>query len=315
LAGSDTAFSITLRRINFRLRRLKYDLLELTAVKFLLVLGKKSGHDNISNTAASIAYYAVLSLFPMMLALLAIFGLFLPSESVQQQLIRFFAQYLPGSVSFLQNNISDIINLRGAFGIVGILGLVWSGSGVFSAVTHAINRAWNIQYQHPFYLKKPREIGMVLGTGVLFLLSLGASAFLSFLLSFLGSLSFPISGALINIGTAIMALIFSLTIFLLIHKLSPAVGISWRYIWPGAVLSTFLFEVAKTVFVLYLNNFNHYDKIYGSIASVIALLVWIYYSAFILLLGAEFSSLLAHYRREGAFKARENTDLVKDLQE
>jgi membrane protein len=302
-----------LRRIIFRLRRFKNNFLDLTAVKFFLVLIREIGYDDISNSAASIAYYAVLSLFPLILGLLAIFGLFLPSEEVQHQLIKFFAQYMPGSVEFLQSNIADVISLRGAFGIVGIIGLVWSGSGVFSAVTHAINKAWDIKYEHPFYLRKPREIGMVFGTGILFLLSLGASAFLSFL----GNLNLPISGTVINVSTGIVAFIFSLLVFLLIHKLSPVVWVSWRHVWPGALLSTFLFEVAKTVFVLYLNHFNHYDKIYGSIASVIALLVWIYYSAFILLLGAEFSSLLFRCKREGEIlnQPSEKRDLVRDLQE
>ena len=79
--------------------------------------------------AAEIAYYAFLSLFPLMLGLIAILGLFLPSATVQQQIINFFAQYLPGSVSILQTSIPGIIELRGAFGIIGIVGLVWSGTG------------------------------------------------------------------------------------------------------------------------------------------------------------------------------------------
>lgn len=272
---------------------------------------RKIGYDDASNMAASIAYYALLSLFPLFLGLLAIFGLFLPSESIQKQLITFFAQYFPGSQNILQDNITDIIRLRGAFGIVGILGLLWSGTGVFSAVTRSINRAWDIRFAHPFYIRKPREIGMVLGAGILVLLSLGASAFLSAL----GNLALPVSGTIANIAAAIIAFVFSLLVFLMLHKFTPIVWVSWRHIWQGAILSTVLFEAAKTFFVFYLNHYNHYDKIYGSIASLIALLVWVYYSAFILLLGAEFNSLLFRLRREGeAFdKPQERVDVIKDL--
>jgi membrane protein len=284
-----------IRRAVFYLRRFKYNLLEYTSVRFTIALFRKMGHDNLSNMAAGISYYAFLSLFPLMLSLLAIFGLFLPSESLQQQLVRLFSQYLPGSTGILQASISDIIRLRGAFGIAGILGLVWSGTGVFSAVINAMNKAWDLKYEHPFYIKKPREIGMLLGAGALFLFSLGASA----ILTFIGSINLPLSGIIINTGTAVAAFVFSLVVFLLIHKFSPIVWVSWRHIWQGAILSTFLFEAAKTLFVLYLNHFNNFDKIYGSIASVIALLVWIYYSAFILLLGAEFNSLLFRLKREG----------------
>ena len=79
----------------------------------------------------------------------------------------------------------------------------------------------------------------------------------------------------------------------------PVVIVSWRFIWPGALLSAVLFEAAKTVFVIYLNHFSSFDRIYGSIASVIVLLVWVYYSAYIFLLGAEFSSMLFRLKREG----------------
>jgi membrane protein len=286
--------SMFLRRMSIRMKRLKHRLLGMNLVKFLHVLIQNIGYDDTSNMAASIAYYTVLSLFPLLLGLLAIFGLFLPSQPVQQQLINLFNQFLPGSSGILEGSITDIIRLRGTFGVVGILGLFWSGTGVFSAVTRAVNKAWDIKYQHPFYLRKPREIGLAIGSGLLLLLSLGASTFLTYL----SNLNLDISGPLINVGTAFIAFVFSLIVFTLIHKFIPISGVRWNRIWPGALLSAILFEIAKTILVFYLNH-NHYDKIYGSIASLIALLVWIYYSAFILLLGAEFNSMLFRWRREG----------------
>jgi membrane protein len=299
-----------IRSCGARVRHFRTNLSELLAVRFFLALIQKIGQDEVFNNAAGIAYYAVLSLFPLLLSLIAILGLFLPSESVQQGLINFFAQYLPGSLNTLQDNIPDIIRFRSAIGIAGIVTLVWSATGVFSASARSINRAWDIQYKHPFYIKKPLEIAMVLGTGILFLFSLGASTFLSFL----GGLSLPISGIIVNVGTAVIAFVFSLIIFLILHKLSLVVSVSWRHIWPGAVLSTLLFEIAKTLFVFYLNHFNHYDKIYGSIASAIVLLVWIYVSAFILLLGAEFSSMLFRLKREGdTFDKSDNVDIMKEF--
>jgi membrane protein len=218
---------------------------------------------------------------------------------------------LPGSKGLLENNIAEIIQFRGAIGAVGIIGLLWSGSGVFSAITHAINKAWDIKYEHPFYIRKPREFLMLFIAGILFLFSLGATT----LLSQIGKLDLPISGAVVNVGTAIIAFLVSLMVFTLTHKFAPLIGISWRNIWPGAILSTVLFEIAKTLFVFYLNNFNRYDIVYGSIASVIILLVWIYFSAFILLLGAEFSSLLYRLKREGesATNPQDKPDLVREL--
>jgi membrane protein len=83
----------------------------------------------------------------------------------------------------------------------------------------------------------------------------------------------------------------------MIYKYMPNTRTYWNYILPGAILAAFLFEVAKQVFIIYLNNFANYQNIYGSLASVIILLVWIYYLALILVIGAEFSSEYTRTRR------------------
>lgn len=292
---SESNFVSLLKRINARQNRIKIQIMGHRKIKFVVALARETGRDDISNMAASISYYAFLSLFPLLLSLLAIFGLFFPSESILEQLINLVGNFLPGSRGILENNISEIVRLSGALGVVGVIGLLWSGSGVFSAISQAINRAWDTRYEHPFYIRKPREFLMLFIAGTLVILSIGATA----LLSQIGKIDLPISGIIVNVGTAILALFFSLVVFTLTHKFTPLNGISWRYVWPGAVLSTILFEAAKTLFVFYLNNFNRYDVIYGSLASVIILLVWIYFSAFILLLGVEFSSMLFRLKREG----------------
>ena len=78
-------------------------------------------------------------------------------------------------------------------------------------------------------------------------------------------------------------------VFLLLYKLIPNTRTYWRDIWPGALLAAVLFEIARALFIFYINNYANYQLIYGSIASIIVLLVWIYYSAFIMILGAEFA--------------------------
>jgi membrane protein len=299
------------RRISGKFLRFRYRLMEYTSIRFLVALVKEIGEDDIATMAAGIAYYAFLSIFPLLMALLAIFGIIMPSEAVQREIIHLISQILPGFAGVLETNVADIIRLRGTFGVIGIIGLVWSGTGVFSAVSNSINKAWDIRYRHPFYINKPREIIMILCVGILLLLSFGASG----VLSLLGNLGLPLSSLLVNIGTAVIAFILSLAIFMLINKSAPISWINWRHVWPGAVLSTALFEIAKTIFVIYLNNYSSYDEVYGSIASVIALLVWVYYSSFILLLGAEFNSMLHRWEREGDVLKREETkdDLVKDI--
>ncbi len=283
------------RRLSGKIRIFRHHLLEYTTMRFTLAILHRLGRDEVSNRAAAISYYALLSLFPLLLGLIAILGLFLPTESVRSEIISFITQYFPGSASFLEENISGIISLRGAFGIVSVLGLFWSASGVFSVISQAVNKAWDIEYHPPFYIKKPREIAMALGTGFLLLLSIGASA----IVSFLGRLNLPLSGALANTATVFIAFIISLIVFMLLYKTVPITWINWRYVWIGALPATFFFEIAKSLFVFYLNNYSNLNRVYGSIASVIALLLWVYLSTFILILGAEFSAMISRLQRRG----------------
>ena len=128
---------------------------------------------------------------------------------------------------------------------------------------------------------------MAFGIGILFLLSLGASAIILILH---GVFDLPVEKLIIvDVGSRLVAFLLMLTVFLLLYKLIPNTKTYWRYIWPGALLAAILFEIARTLFVFYLERFANYQLIYGSIASIIVLLVWIYYSSLIMILGAEFT--------------------------
>ena len=182
----------------------------------------------------------------------------------------------------------SIVKLRGVVGVLSIVVLFWSASAMFSAISLAINRAWDIRrYRRPFFIRKTSELGMALSTGILFLSSVGASAVSSILR---GLSDLPAAKLIVvDIGSRLVAFLMILLVFLLLYKFIPNTKTYWRYVWPGALLAAILFEIARTLFVFYLENFANYQLIYGSIASIIVLLVWIYYSAFIMILGAEFT--------------------------
>ena len=166
---------------------------------------------------------------------------------------------------------------------MSIIGLFWTGSAVFGAISRAVNRAWDVHQDRPFYVAKPRQLAMAAGVGVLFLLSMSTTT----ALQFLGGI---LENAGVNAVTRILPFFFTLAIFLAIYKFIPNTKTFWRYVWPGALLAAVLFEVGKSMFVYYLDNFSNPELVYGSLGSVIALLGWIYISAFILILGAEFAS-------------------------
>lgn len=269
-----------------RFRQVKERLLAIPAVRLLALVAYGLGAHDASHMAAGVAYYGFISIFPLLLGIIALLGIFLKSEAFQESLINFFATYLPGSTDILQQNIESVIRLRGTLGVISVLFLIWSGSTMFGAIRRAVNRAWGIHKSRPFYIAKALDLAMAFSVATLFLLSLGGTT----LLQIVGQADIPFVGnPAINAGALLLALVFSFLIFLLIYKLLPLTRTRWRYTWPGALLATILFEVAKNGFLFYLGRFANYEAVYGSLGSIIVLLLWIYISAFILIFGAEFT--------------------------
>jgi membrane protein len=281
-------------RILSRFERLKNRLLGFGLIKFLWRVMQEMSQDDGTNMAAGIAYYAFLSIFPLLLGIIGLLGLFLPSQAVQDQIFSFVQDNIPGAVEVIENNIRNVIQLRGALGIIGILGLLWTGSGLLSAAGHSINRAWDIPRELPFYIKKARDVGLTIGLSILFFLSLGAGAILSFIP--VGEI--PVVGNyFIQIFLRFVSFSLAFVIFLILFKIMPNTRTYWRHIWPGALFTALLFEIGRVAILYYINNFANFQAVYGVIGSVIALLVWIYYSAIIIILGAEFTAEYSRLRR------------------
>jgi membrane protein len=279
-------FRNRLEHLKARLLPIKGRLLEIPVVRLVVHTIQELGADDATHMAAGVSYYAVLSLFPLILALVAVLGIFLPSETIQEEIFGFFERNLPGTVDVLKENIEQVIQFRGAIGLVGIVLLLWTASAMFGAVSRTINRAWDVHQDRPFHIRKLRDLSMALGISILFFLSLGATS----VYSILRSTDFPVIGTALDVGARLLAFLPSFAIFLILYKFIPNTKTYWRYVWPGALLAAVLFEISKSLFILYLDRFATYELVYGSIGSVIALLFWIYVAAFILILGAEFSA-------------------------
>jgi membrane protein len=277
-------------------------LLPNPAVQLLVRTVRGLGSHDASHMAAGVAYYAILSLFPLLLGMIAVMGWILPSQDVQAELFDFFRQNLPGLVDVLESNIEDVIRVRGALGVMSILLLFWTASAMFGAVGRAINRAFGIRKSRPFYVSKLRDLSMALGVGLLFLLSLAASS----VFTFLGKTDLAAANTAAELGARLLGFLLNFPVLLLMYKFLPNAEVSWRYVWPGAFLAAVLLEIAKTAFIFYMGNIANYESVYGSVGSLIALLVWIYLSAFIIVIGAEFSSQYGDMRQEA------NRDVASD---
>ena len=289
-----------IKRLDRRLAPVKLALIRIPAIRLVVRTVREMSNDDATHMAAGVAYYAILSIFPLTIGLIAILSLILDPETAQAELLDFFHTYLPGITDLLGDNIGPPAGVRGAFGLLGILGLFWTASTLFGAVTRSVNRAWDVHEDRPFYIDKVRNIAMAMGVGLLFLLSVGATAFIQILVGADARVEGGV-GFLENDAVSILArplpFIFTMSIFLMVYKHVPNTPTYWRYIWPGALLAALSFEICKSVFVFYMENFADYSRVYGSLGSVVAFLAWTYISALILIMGAEFSAEYGRMRQ------------------
>lgn len=240
--------------------------------------------DDVTLMAAGIAYYAVLSLFPLTLLLLSIMRLVADSATARARLENFFSAYLPDSVGFVDQISEQGQGVSGLLGVIGFVGLVWSGTAMISALTRSVNRAYGIKTNLPFYKERPQSI--LLGIGVLtaFAFSLFGTAAIDAVAQF----DVPVIGRLVWVQFLAYLLPFGVTVatFTLVYKLLPNTQTEWGNVVPAALLGAALYELAKVLFVLYVNRCASFE-IYGGMALLVVLMVWSYFSAIVVLVGAE----------------------------
>lgn len=267
---------------------------QISKIQFFQLIGRviqELGADDASHMSAGVAYYVVLSLFPLVIGIVAILGLFLSSTTVQDNVISFFQDNIPvidetELARIVQERIDDVVAWRGVLGLISVIALLWAASAMFGAISRAVNRAWNIRVDRPFHIRKIHDMGMAIGTGMCFLLSLGATS----IFTILRDTDLPYVSIATDLGARVVAVLFTLAAFLIIYKFTPNTKTYWRYVWPGALFATISFEIVKTLFILYTTHFANYQSVYGTLYYVVIMLIFIYISAFILIIGAEISS-------------------------
>jgi membrane protein len=263
-------------------------LIKIPFFGFLNEVIEGMGNDGASEVVGAIAYDAILSLFPLLLGVISLLGFFLPSATVQEQLFRFVEMNLPTATDILRLNIDGIIQVRGPLGIFSVVALFLSAGAMFRAISLGVNRAWGVNVRHPFHIRKLREVAMSLSACVFFYVAITTTAVLA---SF-GAGGGIAGGLALNIFES--ALVF--LIFLLVYKTIPATKTYWLHVWPGALFSSAAFELARMFIVIYFNRFSHIETVYGTIGSIIVMLIFARYVAFILVMGAEISSEYSRLR-------------------
>jgi len=282
------------------------DLRDLMRVQTLKATVQEFVRDDALGLAAQLAYYLILAIFPFILFLVAVLDAF-GSSSPQfvNELFDYLRRLMPAQVFDLIETYTErtLRNEDTAPGLlsVGILGTIWAASGAFSALINALNRAYDVQETRPFWKVKGIAILMTLGISVLVL---GGTLLLIAGPSIGETIAevFTLDDEFVfvwDIARWPAALLFMVATVALLFYFAPDVGQPFRWITPGGFVGIALWILASLAFNLYLgSDFNTYDKTYGSIGTVIILLLYLYISSLTILFGATLNATLVRMKEE-----------------
>jgi YihY family inner membrane protein len=251
--------------------------------------------ENSLTISASIAYYSLLALFPLLLLLLSVSGIFIRRFELSGPLALVLAHYLPVRTDFIMRELVGISQAYGSVSLLSFLLLLWSSSGVFLPLERALNRAWEVEERRSWWRRRLVALEMAGIFGVLALFSTLLVETRKYTHAWLGSwvASSPHPFLEFSYRALFVAATFGITLcmFLVLFERLPNRPMSFRQAFPGALLTALLWEAARALFT-HLLPFLNYRQIYGSIGVVVALLTWIYISSVVMLFGAQVSRSL-----------------------
>ncbi|QYG11726.1 MULTISPECIES: YihY/virulence factor BrkB family protein [Microbacterium] len=271
--------------------------------------------DQCTDIAASLTYYAVLSLFPGLIAIFSLLGVVGQGKAASDAVLGIIEQVAPGdTVDTIRGPIEQIAESPGAgFALItGILLAIWSASGYVGAFSRAMNRIYEIEEGRPFWKLKPAQLLVTVITIVLLVIA-------AIILVVSGSVTKAIGDAL-GIGDVpqtiwsiakwpLLIFIVVLVVAILYYATPNAKQPKFRWISMGALLAIIVLAIATAAFGFYVGNFSNYDRTYGSLAGIIIFLLWLWIANLALLFGAEFDAELERGRQLQAGIAAE-----KDIQ-
>jgi membrane protein len=261
--------------------------------------------DNVTDWAAALTYYGVLSIFPALLLLVSALGLI--GQSATKPLLDNVDALAPGAVrDIVTQAIENLQRSQGAAGILFVVGLVvalWSASNYIAAFVRASNAIWDVEEGRPIWKTIPLRLAITIV--MLVVLAIAAVAVV---------VTGPLAewvGALVGLGeTAVtvwdiakwpLVVLMVVLMVALLYWAAPNVKQpGFRWVTPGCVIAVLLWILVSAAFALYVANFGSYNKTYGSLGAVIIFFIWLWLSNIAILLGAEFDAELERTRQIAA---------------
>ncbi len=259
-------------------------------VKRAFAEGKK---DNVSMLAAGLAYFAFLALFPTLIAAVLLYGLLADPADVQRQVESFSSALPADAAGLLTEQMSAIASTSSsALGIglvIALLGALWSASGGVSNLINAVNVCYDEEETRGFLKLRGLALMLTIGAIVFMALAVGLVAVAPAVLE---ALPLGIVGTiLLQVGRWVLLVVLVMAGLAVVYRLAPDRDApKFRWASVGAVVATVIWVIASVGFSLYVDNFGSYGKTYGALAGVIVLLLWLFISAYIVLLGAEINA-------------------------
>jgi len=257
-------------------------------------------HSDNLTYAASIAYYALLSLFPFFLLAFALLGNATADDHDRTAVFGFVLRYFPSQFEFIARQLDEFRTHSIRIGVVGTIALVWGALGFFGAISTAVNYAWGVEKQRSYWQHKLFSFFMLLVAGCILIIALllvsasqmvGATWFAGVLARF------PGLGILRGFAVRHATTLLFIIVVGFVYYFVPNAKVRFRDVWIGALVTGLLWKAALEGFSWYMRDMNRFSRVNGSIAAVVVFLVWVYTQAVILLYGVEFTAAYARLRR------------------
>jgi membrane protein len=273
-------------------------------------------NDNVPRLGASLAYYTLFALAPILIVAITIAGLVFGADTVQRQVTTEISGLVGEQGGNAVRAMLEGASQRGGNGIATAVGLVTfflGSTGAFLELQTALNAIWRVKPKpdagiKDMLLQRLLSFGLVVGVGFVLLVSLLVSAALSALNRYIGALVPEIAAIWQGVNTLVSLGVVTL-LFAMIYQFLPDVDLKLRHVWVGALVTAGMFNIGKYLIGLYLGT-SAVASAYGAAGSVVVLLVWVYYSSQTVLLGAEFTR--AYVERFGGPRPRPSPHATKD---
>lgn len=260
---------------------------------FLKHLLRRIKESKVTDTAAQMSYYFLLSLFPLLIFAVTLLA-YLPINP--QDLFNLIRDFAPGdTVQTVEDTLNEVLqNQRGGLLSFGIIATIWSASNGMNSVIKGLNYAYEVQETRPFYKARGMSIlltiGLILVIAAFLILQVFGKQIGLFASEYLG-----VSEQFLTIWTWIRWLIPPLLLFAVfagIYYFAPNLKVTYKAVIPGAIFAAVGWVLVSLGFSFYVNNFGNYSATYGSIGGIIILMIWFYLSAIIILIGGEINALM-----------------------